>query len=304
MYAAFLLPFVFPLAIQMLHCPSSSNRVTSSQLAQILFLISQFQPSAAVWIPKHPILLLWILIQRHEAPTSVWSFWVSDIVSSLKDEDWDELILVDIDCLDTEGHKDFSFPLHSSGNIFQKIKQYSWVWSRSSVLWTPRCLRSSHQGATPLEVATQYFQRSKAVRSSFRPRSCWPYFQRSFKLVEFPNEETSEKFRCCGRWRCSALYVGNSTLWQRSELWYLVLILLLNICFIHSFFRFPYFLSIIYRVILVIVTKNWSRDQFQSSSRPNFHCNQIFIATIFSLQPYFGNIYQKLVTLPISIATK
>ena len=32
--------------------------------------------------------------------------------------------------------------------------------------------------------------------------------------VEFPNEETSEKFRCCGRWRCSrALYVGNMWLY-------------------------------------------------------------------------------------------
>ena len=36
---------------------------------------TQFQPSAAAWIPRHPsleeALLLWILIQRHEAPTSV-----------------------------------------------------------------------------------------------------------------------------------------------------------------------------------------------------------------------------------------
>ena len=47
------------------------------------------------------------------------------MVSSLKDEDWGELVLVDIDCLDTEGHEDCSFPLHSSGNIFQKIKQSS-----------------------------------------------------------------------------------------------------------------------------------------------------------------------------------
>ena len=55
------------------------------------------------------------------------------------------------------GPRSFSFPLHSSDNIFQKIKQSSWVWSISLVLWTTRCLRSSHQGATPREVATDVF---------------------------------------------------------------------------------------------------------------------------------------------------
>ena len=129
MYAASF--FVLPPAIQMLHSPiifKQSNQFTiGANLVLNLFCErTQFRPSAAVWIPKHPsleeTLLLWILIQRHEAPTSVYSFWVNDIVSSLKDEDWSELVLVDIDCLDPEGHEDFSFPLHSSGNIFQKIK--------------------------------------------------------------------------------------------------------------------------------------------------------------------------------------
>ena len=102
---------------------------------------------------------------------------------------------------------------------------------------------------------------------------------------------------------------------KRSEPEYLILSLLLSACNKNPYkwwiFRkivtgqqswcFPYFLSIIYRVILpkfgqddnwnchgyqilVKFTKNCSCDQFQLSSRPNFH-----------------KIYQNLVIRPISI---
>ena len=57
------------------------------------------------------------------------------------------------------------------------------------------------------------------------------------------------------RWRCSLLRLLN--IWQRSELRYLVLILLLSICFINSFFRFPYFRSIIYRVISRLLVRGF-----------------------------------------------
>ena len=80
--------------------------------------------------------------------------------------------------------------------------------------------------------------------------------------------------------------------------------------------------------ILVIITKNWSHNQFQLSSRPNisnfffknWSYNQFQLSSqpdlvIFtenwspdqfqlSSRPNFGNFYQKLVTQLISIATK
>ena len=57
----------------------------------------------------------------------------------------------------------------------------------------------------------------------------------------------NSKFRCFNRWRCSLWRLLN--MWQRSELRYLVLILFWVHALFTSFFRFPYFRSILYWVI-------------------------------------------------------
>ena len=102
------------------------------------------------------------------------------------------------------------------------------------------------------------------------------------------------KFRCFTRWRCSLWRLLN--IWQRSELRYLVLILLLSICFIHSFFRFPYFLSIIYRVIF---TKNKKTER----KAPNLFqfeiCKQLEIQFIRYLPvPQWSSFHWELTSRP------